>query len=200
MVSSHCALVMVLLLTLQTAWLNQNIFVVCFFFGCNKELCAITLCNQCLPYLHATMTTQAWCPTNYLNAITNTHICLNMHDMYKTIMQLKYYVGFLCVLIVVSSKQTCKYRDCSTALDLCSTICLGKLLCCPGRVRKASIQVDTLTLDQVFPPSARFMKLIFVYLVFDAGGVAGTVSGGTSGEHALFVHTHVVLNFYAPPA
>ena len=32
-----------------------------------------------------------------------------------------------------------KYSDCSTALDLHSTICLGQLLCCPGRVRKASI-------------------------------------------------------------
>jgi len=44
------------------------------------------------------------------------------------------------------------------------------------------------------------MKLIFVYLAFDAGGIAGTVPGGTSGEHALFVYIHFVLNFCAPPA
>ena len=44
------------------------------------------------------------------------------------------------------------------------------------------------------------MKLIFAYLAFDAAATAGMASGGTSGEHALFVHTHVVLNFYAPPA
>jgi hypothetical protein len=51
-----------------------------------------------------------------------------------------------------------------------------------------------------FLPSTKFMKLIFAYLAFDAAATAGMASGGTSGEHALFVDIHVVLNFCAPPA
>jgi hypothetical protein len=79
---------------------------------------------------------------------------------------------------------------------------LQPLLSCAARVTHISINAGafetTLRDIETLLPTIQLYELTLAYLAFDAGGLASTVSGGTSG--ALFVHIHIVLNFCAPPA